>query len=109
MGYVRLEGQTRWVSRTLGSASHAADMRRFRDRYTPSVWLQRAVDGTHPRRLRIKIIRRSRATLVAPNNRAWQGLDRLRTGRFRARNTLPACTGHASNGTARYGLSEQRS
>ncbi|MGD0109287.1 MAG: hypothetical protein ABSC06_35410 [Rhodopila sp.] len=53
IGYVRLDDQIRWVARTLGSASQAADIRRFRDRHAASVWLQKAVDGVHPRRPRI--------------------------------------------------------
>jgi hypothetical protein len=31
IGYLRLDDQVRWVARTLGSASQAADIRRFRD------------------------------------------------------------------------------
>ena len=53
IGYLRLDDQVRWVARTLGSASQAADIRRFRDRYAASVWLQKASDGVHPRRPRI--------------------------------------------------------
>ena len=49
IGYLRLDGRVRWVARTLGSASQAADVRRFRDRDAASVWLQQAVDGVHPR------------------------------------------------------------
>ena len=49
IGYLRLDDQVRWVARTLGSATQAADIRRFRDRYAASVWLQKAVDGVHPR------------------------------------------------------------
>jgi hypothetical protein len=49
IGYLRLDDQVRWVARTLGSASQAADIRRFPDRYAASVWLQQAVDGAHPR------------------------------------------------------------
>jgi hypothetical protein len=109
MGYVRLEGQTRWVSRTLESASHAAEMRRFRDRYTPSVWLQRKVDGTHSRRLWIKIIRRSCAALAKPSNRVGQGVDCLRARRFRTKHTPPADRSHTRIGTARYGLIERGS
>jgi hypothetical protein len=53
IGYLRLDDQVRWVARTLGSASQAADIRRFRDRYAASVWLQKAVDGVHPRPRRV--------------------------------------------------------
>jgi hypothetical protein len=49
IGYLRLDDQVRWVARTLGSASEAADIRRFRDRDAASVWLQQAADGVHPR------------------------------------------------------------
>ena len=49
IGYVRLDDQIRWVARKLGSASQAADIRRFRDRDAASVWLQQAADGVHPR------------------------------------------------------------
>jgi hypothetical protein len=53
IGYVRLDDQIRWVARALGSASPAADIRRFRDRYTALIWLRGVVDGLHPRRPRI--------------------------------------------------------
>jgi hypothetical protein len=53
IGYLRLDDQVRWVARTLGSASQAADIRRFRDRYAASVWLQKAVDAVHPRPRRV--------------------------------------------------------
>jgi len=49
IGYLQLDDQVRWIARTLGSASQAADIRRFRDRYAVTVWLQQTVDGVHPR------------------------------------------------------------
>jgi hypothetical protein len=53
IGCVRLDDQIRWVARTLGSASQVADIRRFRDHYAASVWLQEAVDGVYSRRPRV--------------------------------------------------------
>ena len=53
IGYLRLDDQVSWVARTLGSASQATDIRRFRDHYAASVWLQGPVDGVHPRRPRV--------------------------------------------------------
>jgi hypothetical protein len=35
IGYLRLDDQVRWVARTLGSASEAADIRRFRSVMQP--------------------------------------------------------------------------
>ena len=53
IGYLRLDDQVRWVARTLASASQATEIRRFRDHYAASVWLQGLVDGVHPRRPRV--------------------------------------------------------
>jgi hypothetical protein len=53
IGYLRLDDQVRWVARTLASASQATEIRRFRDHYAASVWLQGPVAGVHPRRPRV--------------------------------------------------------
>jgi hypothetical protein len=53
IGYVRLDGQIRRVARTLGADSQAADILRFRIRYTAPVWLQEAVDGLYSGRPRV--------------------------------------------------------
>lgn len=50
LGYVRHDEDGRWVARTTGSSTHAADVRRnFASRDKAAEWLRGAVNGVRPR------------------------------------------------------------
>ena len=59
--------------------------------------------------MRIKILRRSRATIVVPSHSVWQGLHRLPTALFGTQHTPSADMCHLRIGTVRCGLIERGS
>jgi len=56
--------------------------------------------------MRIKTLRRSRATIVVPSHGVWQGFHRLPTALFGKQNTPSADRCHLRIGTVRYDLIE---
>jgi hypothetical protein len=114
IGYVRLDGQIRRVARTLGADSQAADIRPVscplrgvglaaRGCGWPLFWPSEA------RGMRIKILRRSHATGVAPSHGVWRSVPRLPTGRRGTQRRSRADRCHVRIGIIPCGLIERGS